>query len=121
MKKKILDLLDTYCNSEIADFRRHQLYNELYDIAKELGYHIKCEHGRGSNCRDLNVYLSICVYNQDKEAIEIFDEGELSAATELVVIDKKEKISFLSWDDEDFVDSIHWIIKMLQEIKRNNI
>lgn len=117
MQKKILDLLDTYCNAEIADFRCHQLYTELSNMANELGYHLECGHGRSLNDRDCNVYLYIHVYNQNKETVEVFDEGELSASTELVVIDRKERIRFFSWDDEDFVDSIHWMIRILQKIK----
>ena len=63
------------------------------------------------------MYLNICIHNPNKEIVEVFDEGMLCASTELVVIDKKERLRFFSWSDEDFVDSIHWIIRMLQEIE----
>lgn len=117
MKKNVLDLFDMYCNAEIADFKCHQLYAELCNMANGLGYYLECGHGRSLNDLDRNVYLNISIHNQNKNIVEVFDEGALCASTELVVIDKKERIRFLSWDDEDFVDSIHWMLKMLQEMK----
>ena len=121
MDKKILDLLTVYCNSEIADFRCHQLYTELQAIVDELGYHLECECGRGGT-KDLsnNVYLSVSVYSQDNTAIEIYDEGLLSASTELVMIDKKDRIRFSSWNSADFLDSVHWIMRMLHKLKCGN-
>ena len=121
MRKKILDLIDIYCNSEIADFSGHQLYTRLQDMVNALGYHLECEYGRGVT-RDTfsNVYLSISVYDQYNETVEIYDEGCLSASTELVMIDKKERIRFLTWEDEDFIDSIHWMTRLLQKLKCDN-
>lgn len=121
MRKNVLDLLTMYCNAELADFKCHQLYTELQAMVDKLGYHLKSECGKGSAKNySRYVYLSISVYNQDNDLIEIYDEGYLSAATELIEIDKKERIRFLSWNDEDFVDSIHWIIRMLQKQKCSN-
>lgn len=117
MKKNVLDLLDVYCNSEIAEFKSHQLYAKLCNMVKGLGYDLECGYGRSLNDRDRNVYLYICIHNQNMEIVEVFDEGELCASTKLIVIDKKDRIRFFSWADEDFVDSIHWMIRLLQEIE----
>ena len=55
------------------------------------------------------------IYNQKDEIIEVYDEGVLVASTILVLVDKKEKIKFFSWTDEDFIDSLRWIIRTLKK------
>lgn len=38
----------------------------------------------------------------------------LNAATRIIAIDKKDKIKFYSWEeDDDFIDSINWVVKEL--------
>lgn len=118
MKENVFDLLDTFCNNEMADFMDHKLYYMLQSMTNELGYRLICKYGYGKEKRDSrNVYLSISVNDHNNVPIQIYDEGDLSASTELIKIDKRERVSFFAWNDEDFVDSIHWMIRMLREIK----
>lgn len=69
----------------------------------------------GIHKRYKNFYLSVSIYNQKDEIIEVYDEGVLVASTILVLVDKKEKIKFFSWTDEDFIDSLRWIIRTLKK------
>ncbi len=118
MNNNLCSLINAYCEAERSDFESHELYIELYDIASEMNYTIKCEYGKGAT-KDVsrNLYLCISIYDHDNQCIEIYDDGFLSASTELVLIDRKGRIRFCTWDDEDFLDSIHWMIRKLQEIK----
>ncbi len=40
----------------------------------------------------------------------------LNAATRIIAIDKKDKIKFYSWEeDDDFIESINWVVKELEK------
>jgi len=114
----LLKILSIYCENEVNDFKNNQLFIELNNLVYKLNFTLVCECKKGIdiNNKSKNIYLSISIYNQNKEIIEIFDDGYLSASTLLFSIDKKERIKFFNWNDEDFIDSLNWIIKNLSKL-----
>ena len=35
----------------------------------------------------------------------------------LIMIDKKERFKFFSWQDDEFIEDLNWIIKQLREFR----
>lgn len=118
MNGNVTGVIDAYCNNEMMSFKSHGLFDKLSSLVNELDYIIICEYGKVTgNNRTLDFYLSLSVNRKNGECIEIYDDGYLTAATMLVQVDRKERIRFYSWDDEDFLDSISWIIRNLKSIR----
>ncbi len=108
--------LKFYCDNEKIDFESQPIFNDLRKLVNKSNLIIVCEYGKESDNKKFgNLYLSVSVKNQNNEFIEIYDDGFLTACTILVSVDRKERIKFYSWNDNDFIDSINWMIKNLKE------
>ena len=119
MNENLLKLLSLYCNNEIENLKNSELYIKLQKLVDELKYNLVCEYGKEqSNKKSENLYLSITIFNDKNEFIEIFDDGFLVASTLLVWVDKKHRYKFLSWKDEEFIEDLNWLIKNLENIKK---
>lgn len=117
MNENLLKVLSLYCNNEIENLKNSELYIKLQKLVEELNYILVCEYGEElNNKKSENLYLSITVFNDKNEVIEIFDEGFLTASTLLVLVDNKYRYKFLSWKDEEFVEDLNWLIKELENI-----
>ena len=120
MNENLFNVLSLYCNNEIENLKNSELYMKLKKLVDELNYILVCKYGKElNNKKSENLYLSITVFNDKNEEIEIFDEGFLSACTLLVWVDKKHRYKFLSWKDEEFIEDLNWLIKELENIKNN--
>ena len=120
MNENLFNVLSLYCNNEIENLKNSELYMKLKKLVDELNYILVCKYGKElNNKKSENLYLSITVFNDKNEEIEIFDEGCLSACTLLVWVDKKHRYKFLSWKDEEFIEDLNWLIKELENIKNN--
>lgn len=118
MNENLFNVLSLYCNNEIENLKNSELYMKLKKLVDELNYILVCKYGKElNNKKSENLYLSITVFNDKNEEIEIFDEGFLSAGTLLVWADKKHRYKFLSWKDEEFIEDLNWLIKELENIK----
>jgi len=119
MNENLLKVLSLYCNNEIENLKNSELYIKLQKLVEELNYILVCEYGKElNNKKSENLYLSITVFNDKNEAVEIFDEGFLTASTLLVLVDNKYRYKFLSWKDEEFIEDLNWLIKELENIKK---
>lgn len=119
MNANLLKVLSLYCNNEIENLKNSELYNKLKKLVNELNYILVCEYGKEiNNKKSENLYLSITIFNDKNEIIEIFDEGFLTASTLLVLVDNKYRYKFLSWRDEEFIEDLNWLIKELENIKK---
>ena len=117
MNENLLKVLSLYCNNEIENLKNSELYSKLQKLVNELNYILVCEYGKElNNKKSGNLYLSLTVFNDKNEVIEIFDEGFLTASTLLVLVDKKYRYKFLSWKDEEFVEDLNWLIKKLENM-----
>lgn len=118
MNENLLKVLSLYCNNEIENLKNSELYIKLKKLVDELNYILVCEYGKElSDKKSDNLYLSITIYNNKNEIIEIFDDGFLTASTLLVLVDKKQRCKFLSWQDEEFIEDLNWLNKKLENIK----
>ena len=121
MNENLLKVLSLYCNNEIENLKISELYIKLQNLVDELNYNLACEYGKElDNKKSENLYLSITIFDDKNEMIEIFDEGFLTASTLLVWVDKKHRYKFLSWKDEEFIEDLNWLIKELENIKNIN-
>lgn len=120
MNENLLKVLSLYCNNEIENLKNSELYIKLQKLVDNLNYILVCEYGKElNNKKSENLYLSITIFNNKNEVIEIFDEGFLTASALLVLVDKKYRYQFLSWKDEEFIEDLNWLIKELENIKNN--
>lgn len=117
MNENLLKILSIYCNSEIDNLKKNELFVKLQCLANELNYTLVCEYGKELyNKKSENLYLSITIFDDKNEMIEIFDEGILTASTLLVLADKRCRYKFLSWKDEEFIEDLNWLINQLEII-----
>ena len=120
MNENLLKILSIYCNDETDNLKNNELFIKLQNLVKELNYILVCEYGKElGNKRSENLYLSISIYDSKNEMIEIFDEGFLTASTILVLVNKKYGFKFFSWQDEEFIEDLNWLISQLEIIKNN--
>ncbi len=121
MNENLHEVLSLYCNNEIEDLMNSDLYIKLQKLVDELNYILVCEYGNElENKKSENIYLSITIFNDKNEIVEIFDDGFLTASTLLVWVDKKHRYKFLSWQDEEFIEDLNWLNKKLENIKTIN-
>lgn len=117
-EEDLLKTLSKHCINEIDKMKCNEAFVKLQNIVNELHYVLVCEYGKElRNKKNENLYLSITILNDKKEDVEIFDEGFLSASTLLVVRNKNHKYEFLSWNEDEFIADLHWIITELEKIK----
>ena len=63
------------------------------------------------------IYLDVSVADKQGSIIvdNMLDHVALSYATDIVIIDKKGRITFKSWEDDyDFIETLDWIMKELK-------
>lgn len=118
MNNNLFKILSLYCEYEIYDFKKSDIFFKLQDLIGKLNYSLVCEYGKAlDNKKTENMYLGIQILDDKNEEIEIFDEGFLIASTILVLVDKKHRYKFFSWKDEEFIEDLNWLIKELEKIK----
>jgi|GEM_PF-5376972 hypothetical protein len=113
MEISVKETLKKYCELEMEKFISSSIFSTLNELVKAQEFNAKIEYGKAKEGKDENLYLSLSVYDKNGELIEIFDEGYLTTATMLVLVDKKERCKFFPWQDNVFIDDLNWIIKQL--------
>ena len=117
MNENLLKILSLYCNNEIENLKNSELYIKLQKLVDELNYLLVCEYGKVvDNKKSENLYLSITIFNDKNEIIEIVDDGFLTASTLLVWVDKKHRYKFLTWQNAEFIEDLNWLNKKLKNI-----
>ena len=120
MNENLLKVLSLYCTNEIENLKNSESYIKLQKLVDELNYILVCEYGKElDNKKSENLYLSITIFNNKNEVIEIFDDGFLTVSTLLVWVDNKHRYKFFSWQDEEFIEDLNWLNKKLKNIKNN--
>ncbi len=120
METSVKDTLKYYCELEIEKFNSSSIFSILNELVRSQELNLKIEFGKAKDENDKNLYLSLSIYNKNGQLVEIFDEGFLTASTILVLIDKKDRYKFLSWQDDEFIEDLNWIIKQLNILEKNN-
>lgn len=106
-------------NEKIEKFNSSTIFSMLNELVKSQELNLKIEFGKAKDENNKNLYLSLSIYNKNGQLVEIFDEGFLTASTALVLIDKKNRYKFLSWQDDEFIEDLNWIIKQLNILAKN--
>lgn len=120
METSVENTLKYYCELEIEKFNSSSIYYMLNELIKSKELNLKIDFGKSKDEKDKNLYLSLSVHDKNDELIEIFDEGFLTTSTILVMIDKKERYKFFSWQDDEFIEDLNWIIKQLNILTNSN-
>ena len=119
MNENLCKVLSIYCNNEIEKLKNSELYIKLQKLVDELKYVLVCEYRKViDNNKSENLYLSITIFNDKNEIIEIFDDGYLTASTLLVCVDKKHRYKLLSWQDEEFIEDLNWLIRNVEKARQ---
>lgn len=118
METSVNDVLKYYCELEKEKFICSPIFSTFNELIKSQGLNIKIDFGRAKDKRDKSLYLSLSVHYKNGELIEIFDEGNLTTSTMLVLVDKKERYKFLSWSDDEFINDLNWIIIQIKNNKK---
>ena len=106
-------------NYELKKLSKNKQFVEIENLAKQLGFSINCYCDFSpENSRQL--YLGFSVLNKKGEIIEVEEKNYLCPSTLILEIDRKNRIKFYSSDNEDFLDSLNWVIKELKGIKGFN-
>lgn len=116
MSDKINEIIASYCESEITEFKASLMFENLSALIKKSNLFLECDYGYEKNKNYGNTYLSVTILNEKKEPIEIYDEGFLTASSILVSIDKKNRYKFYSWKDDEFIDDINWIVEQIKKV-----
>lgn len=118
MTDNLTKALFVYCNKEINNFKHDKLFIKLNTLVNKLHYNMHCEVGKDKK-KSSNIYLSVIIYNCENKMIEIYDDGFLLTSTLLISIDRKQRLRFYSWNDDEFIADLEWIIKNLEIILNN--
>lgn len=117
METSLKDTLKYYCEKEIEKFVSSSIYSKLNELVEFHKFNLKLEFGKGKEEKDKNIYLSLSILDINGKLVEFFDDGFLTTATMLIMNDKKNRLRFFSWQDEEFIEDLNWIINKLKEIK----
>lgn len=110
------ETLRYYCETEINKFKSSSIYSKLNELASSHKFNLKLDFGKAKEEKDKNLYLSLSVFNENGKLVEIFDDGFLTIATMLVLVDKKDRCKFFSWQNKEFIEDLNWIINQLTQL-----
>ena len=117
METRVKNTLKYYCELQIVEFNSSSIFSILSELVESQELKLKIDFGKAKDDKDENLYLSLSIHDKNDELIEIFDEGFLTTSTMLIMIDKKERFKFFSWQDDEFIEDLNWIIKQLREFR----
>ena len=113
MEASVNDTLQYYCNSEINRFISSSIYSTLNELVKSHEFNLDLCYGKAKDKNDKNFYLGLSVCDKNGRLVKVFDGSCLTTATMLILVDKKERYKFFSWQDENFIKDLNWIMDQL--------
>ena len=115
--------LEFYCKNEIRSLKESNFLSRILLLSKSLDYDVDLSVGEALDVKENKypkiIYLSISVLDKEKNIVLVnpLDNEHLTDATKILEIDKRERVIFFTWqEDEDFIESLKWIIKELQKL-----
>ena len=119
LEKNIEQVLQFYISYETEAFYKSSVCAELFALAEQLGYHVECSSGYGDERWNKHIYMGFVVKDDHGEgatAGEYDEYVDLTGASLIIKIDRKERLKFYSWEeDDDFIDSINWAARELKK------
>lgn len=117
MNDNIEKTLKFYCSSELDLFQKSKYYLEMNALAKRLNFSLVSCVGYAENDAK-HIYLNFQINDSSGQIVIVdnYDYEHLTDASIIIEIDKKDRIKFYNWEkDNDFMDSIKWVIKELNK------
>jgi hypothetical protein len=115
--------LEFYCKNEILSLKESNFLSRILLLSKSLDYDVDLSVGEALDVKESKypkiIYLSVSVLDKEKNIVLVnpLDNEHLTDATRILEIDKRERVSFFTWqEDEDFIESLKWIAKELQKL-----
>ena len=115
--------LEFYCKNEIRSLKESNFLSRILLLSKSLDYDVDLSVGEALDVKESKypkiIYLSVSVLDKEKNIVlvNLLDNEHLTDATKILEIDKRERVSFFTWqEDEDFIESLEWIAKELQKL-----
>ena len=124
MNHNLKQSLDYYCKNEIQTLENSEYVSKIRSLAKSAGYLLDLSVGEAMDAKKnkypKTTYLSFSVVDQQGRIVVVnsIDFEHLTDATKILEIDRKNRVSFFSWqDDKDFKESLKWIAQELEKQK----
>lgn len=123
MNKNAIQILDLYCKNEVCSLEESLYLSKIISLTNLLDYDIDISVGEALDAKKNKypkiVYLSVSVLNKNGEIVMVnpTDFEHLTDATQVLEIDKKERVKFFTWqEDKEFIESLEWITAELEKI-----
>ena len=127
MNQNVIQCLESYCEKEIETLKKCRIFDEINSLSLSLGYSIDISFGEAYDAKKerypKKIYLSFSILDKTKETVvaNLLDFEHLSDATEILEIDRKKRVKFFSWqEDDEFVESLEWIKRELEKKNQKN-
>ena len=119
MERILTKTIEFYCDNQVNNFKQSDLYKNLVKQVQKTDFNIVLEVGPEYNKpNSYNRFMSISIFDSKNHLVELPDEGNLTTATQIVFVDKKNRFIFLEWNDEEFIEDINWIMENIQIIDK---
>jgi hypothetical protein len=116
MNSNLEEIINLYFEKEVTSFQNNSIFLALQELVNNSKYILKCEKFCQEVKKTKYIYFSVLILNEKNEWIET-DEGDvISAITLLIIRDKKNRYQFFSLDNDDFIDSLAYMIKDLNSL-----
>ena len=118
LDKYITEILELHINYEIDKLKDNEQFQEIQKLSKDLGFVVDyyCEFSPENKSQLL---LGFVVLDEKGEIVEVEEKSYLCPSTPVLEIDRKCRFKFYNTFDEDFLDSINWVLVELKNYKNN--
>ena len=121
MNQNAKQTIEYYCKKEIQTLKVSEYFAKISTLTNSLGYMIDISVGETNDEKKdkypKTIYLSFSIIDQQGTIalVDLLNFEHLTDATRILEIDRKNRVTFFSWqDDEEFIESLEWITKELK-------
>lgn len=117
LDKYIEEILELHINYEVDKLKNNEQFQMIQQLAKDLGFSVDyyCEFSPENKSQLL---LGFAVLDEKTEIVEVEEKSFLCPSTPVLEIDKRGRFKFFDTFDEDFLDSINWVLEELKKYKK---
>lgn len=127
MNKNAIKSIEFYCESEICALKKSEFLSKIIILSNLHNYDVDLSVGEVLGIKKNKfpkvIYLSVSVLDKKKNIVlaNPVDNEHLTDVAKILEIDKKGRVSFFTWqEDEEFIDSLNWIANELEKINNKN-
>ena len=116
LEKYINEILELHINYAIDKLKGNEQFQEIQQLAENLGLFVDyyCEF---SPEKKSQLLLGFSVLNEKGKIVEVEEKSYLCPSTLVLEIDRKCRFKFFNTFDDDFLDSINWVLKELKNYR----